>query len=374
MRRITLDFEVTREIRELMMQIFTMRDLSIFLGIQPNDFKSERAEIELSRVRHYYPDINPEILLAEDAVPGEEEQRAINIAKAYRLIEKGRAEKLSKNLLIKIQTALLDKLPEVSFAGQFRQDEKKDLFSFVSDPRYPGSDQVEDLLDDVFLLANDAAAEPLVKCWLVYYLINAIQPFNHDNELIARLACYAMLKHDQLHFNYLLNIEEYIFGSTGFIAYSYLYEQETFQKKTERDLTGYLEICLEAMLQNVKASEKKYFTRVARHQLGYDALPPRSKNFINFWLKKGFYANHEIIFKLSPRQHEILVHLLKHGGITTKDLSTIFEVDRKTIQRDFNQLIDYKIVGQKGAGRAIKYYISFDKAEESPLEKWSVKV
>jgi len=373
MRRIILDFEVTKEMRGLIMQIIRMRDLGVFLGMQPNDFKHVRAVIERGRVKHYFPEINAEILSGEDLKLNEDEQRACNIARAYRLVEKGRAEKLSKNLLLKIHSAVSEKLEPAEPESLFREDKKKDLFSFVSDVRYANSLQIEDFLEDVFATANDPAAEPLIKCWLVYYMLAAIKPFESDNELIARLACYAVLKHDNLHFNFLLNLEEYIFGSAGFIAYSYLYEQENFPKKMQRDLTSYLTICLEAFLQNVKAMEKEYFLPAAKAELGYEPLPPRAKNFINFWLKKGYYANYETIFNLSLRQHEILLHLLKNGGISTKDLSTFLEVDRKTIQRDFSQLIDYKMIGQKGAGRAIKYYINFDKNDEHPLEKWSVK-
>jgi len=374
MRSINLDFELTKEMRGLIMQIITMRDLGIFLGIQPNSFKNERAEIEVRRVKHYFPEINIEVLTVEDLMRGEEEQRACNIAKAYRMIEKGRAEKLSKNLLLKIHSTVSEKLsPEEPLEKPFRVDVKKDLFSFVSDTRYANSEQIEDFLEDVISIANDPGAEPLVKCWLVYYMLVAIKPFNDDNEAIARLTCYAILKQENLHFNFLLSLEEYVFGSAGFIAYSYLYEQESFQKKMERDLTGYLTICLQSMLQNVEAIEKEYFIIAAKEQLDYDTLPPRSKNFINFWLKKGFYQNYETIFNLSARQHEILVHLLKNGGISTKDLSTIFEVDRKTIQRDFSQLIDFNIIGQKGAGRGIKYYICFDKREEAAIERFSIK-
>src|ERR1700733_7212998 len=120
MRRIILDFELTKEMRDLMMQIITMRDLAVFLGIQPNAFKNERAEIEGAREKHYFQEINPEVLAGEDLKLSEDEQRACNIAKAYRLIEKGRAEKLSKNLLLKIRSTLSEKLSEEPSDSVFR--------------------------------------------------------------------------------------------------------------------------------------------------------------------------------------------------------------------------------------------------------------
>ena len=62
------------------------------------------------------------------------------------------------------------------------------------------------------------------------------------------------------------------------------------------------------------------------------------------------------IFTLN--QISVNINTIQLPVLPIKDLVPVFMVDRKTIQRDFNTLLDLKLLDQRGGGRALKYYIN----------------
>jgi predicted HTH transcriptional regulator len=106
------------------------------------------------------------------------------------------------------------------------------------------------------------------------------------------------------------------------------------------------------------AAIRNAITDCVRQQLDYISLTPRQKNSLNFWLEKAFYIHKGKLELLSSRQHEMMLLIAKYGTLSNKELVPVFMVDRKTIQRDFNTLLDLKLLEQRGGGRGLKYYIN----------------
>ncbi|KPA11145.1 transcriptional regulator [Candidatus Magnetomorum sp. HK-1] len=68
------------------------------------------------------------------------------------------------------------------------------------------------------------------------------------------------------------------------------------------------------------------------------------------WIIEDFIKD-----KLTDRQREIISHVQKNGTVTSKWCQDSFGISRDTASKDFNSLIEYKILIKIGKGRATRY-------------------
>jgi hypothetical protein len=186
-----------------------------------------------------------------------------------------------------------------------------------------------------------------------------VQVFGEENDTIAILGTHYFLKHTKYSLLGLLNLEEHVFFDEKFRQKaSQLFAGRNYLELLDADLTNYLEACIhryQAHLEEVK----QVVIGVVKELFGYPDFTPRQKNVLNFWLNKGFFLQHEKLHELTPRQHDIMMLLVKYGSVTNKDLVPIFQVDRKTLQRDFTTIVDLGLAEQRGMGRAVRYFVDF---------------
>jgi len=320
-----------------------------------------REELELLSV-YYNPekvDVDFDRLLAGMKEPENDiEQLMLNLSAILKSITEVKDD-INLSYLKKLQISLHQKLQNDSVGIGLRM-ESNSLFSDTStiEEQHPLDEDAKAWLDELLKMVNSKDVPALVRSWSFFYYFNALKPFSGYNELLSYIVCKKTLASEKLDFFNLLNPEKYVIRNKNVVAVTaQLNEIEDYDDRIHADLTGYIEACINGYRNNIKAI-RLAITDTVREQLDYQSLTPRQKNSLNFWLEKAFFIHRDKLEGLSPRQHEMMLLIAKYGSLSNKDLVPVFMVDRKTIQRDFNSLLDLKLLDQRGGGRALKYYIN----------------
>jgi Fic family protein len=329
--------------------------------MKPYIYQVHREELEM--ISPYFNTEKAEIdydhLLAGAKDPeNDEEQITVNLSGILKSLDAGK-EEFSLGYLQKLQVAIHHRLQK-DHAGIGLRMETNSLFAAaeVKETEHLLDHESKEWLDEILKMANDKEIDPLVKSWLFYYYFNILKPFNAYNELLAYLVCKKILVSEKLDFFNTLNPEQYVFRDKTVIkVYTGLAEKDNFEDRLNADPESYITACIHGFMNNIKAV-RTAITDTVREQLDYQSLTPRQKNSLNFWLEKAFFIHKDKLDQLTPRQHEIMLLIAKYGSLSNKELVPVFMVDRKTIQRDFNALLDLKLLDQRGGGRALKYYIN----------------
>jgi hypothetical protein len=170
---------------------------------------------------------------------------------------------------------------------------------------------------------------------------------------------YHILNQQEVNPWFLLNLEKHVFSNPAWSAMTKEHlKPGNYLERLDTDLSEWIELSVAAILQNLEEI-KDLMSGMVKKKMNYDKLTIRQKNNLNYWLDYGFYLHKPKLSKLTSRQHEIILLLLRYGHLSNKDLVPIFKVDRKTIQRDFNELLSLQMVEQRGAGRGLEYYLDF---------------
>ncbi|MGZ5304077.1 MAG: DeoR family transcriptional regulator, partial [Bacteroidia bacterium] len=181
----------------------------------------------------------------------------------------------------------------------------------------------------------------------------------NSNETLAILGAQHILNHGKSGLSGLLNLEKHVFFNAKYLVQTaHLFGEQNYLERLDTDLTAYLEICLKRLRKNIQEAKETLINAV-KQEFEYATLAPRQKNAVNFWLEKGFFMHKEKLKSLTPRQHDIMTLMARYSYVATKDLVPVFQLDRKTIQRDFNTLLELGLVEQRGGGRAIRYHLDF---------------
>jgi len=286
------------------------------------------------------------------------EQLTVNLSAILKSITEVK-EDFSLSYLQKLQGALHQKLLHDSSGIGLRM-ENNSLFAAAEETKegHPLDNDSKVRLDELLKMANKKDIPPLVRAAVFYYEFDILKPFVSYNELLAYVVCKKMLAVDRLDFFNMLNLDKYIFRDKKLSLIQHqLNEVEDYNEKLNADLTTYIHAFFEGYMNNISVVRES-ITNCVREQLDYQSLTPRQKNSLNFWLEKAFFIHKDKLDQLTPRQHEMMLLIAKYGSLSNKDLVPVFMVDRKTIQRDFNMLLDLKLLDQRGGGRALKYYIN----------------
>jgi DeoR/GlpR family transcriptional regulator of sugar metabolism len=91
---------------------------------------------------------------------------------------------------------------------------------------------------------------------------------------------------------------------------------------------------------------------------------------MNYVFERG-YKLKEIDDSILNKRQKLIMYIIQHRGfISTKELVNEFDCNRKTIQRDFQLLLDLNLVKSIGAGAGLRYSINLHENGNPQLEKY----
>lgn len=349
-------------------------DFAAYYEIDKSLLRKEIARVSGQRNAAYVDFLSQREFQSETAEPATDEAEKEAEAARHEAIQ----EQYSQNLLeaIKylgedkdsISVAGLKQLHKLIYtntrytgiAGTLR---KKDvsLFSFTEeeDNRLPDTESLQQYLEDACKLLQVDSLPALLRTALFYFTMHTVQPFSEGTDIVSMLVCQWMLDKEKQDPFHLVNLPGYFFMNRKLLDENKsLSSEDGYAARLEIDLTEYLEAWAKYYLAEIE-SVRKLFIDKAKELLEYDTLTPRQKNSLNFWLEKAFFLNKDKLKQLSTRQHEIMLLIAKYGCLAVKELVPVFQVDRKSIQDDFNLLHSLALVDLRGAGPSLKYYLDF---------------
>ncbi|MFN4083841.1 MAG: DeoR family transcriptional regulator [Bacteroidia bacterium] len=227
--------------------------------------------------------------------------------------------------------------------GMLNTNESEYLFSLTTDIE-------EDLAEHFEFLNLDTEFHPILQSWMLNFKILQITINNKINCRLASLfQNFWLLKHNYS-VNGLLGIEHDLYlNKQEFSKYFY---STTHQNLNEQIVFG-LKIHLE-QLGKIKLLLRSYF----RKQIGYEKMQPRQKNIMNYVFEQG-YKLKEVNESILNKRQKLIMYIVQHKGfVSTKELVPMFDCNRKTIQRDFNLLLEFGFVKAIGAGAGLKYSVN----------------
>jgi Fic family protein len=224
-------------------------------------------------------------------------------------------------------------------------------------------------------LETDETYDPLTQSWMLHFFVLMRGPFGSTNPKIARLLQFYWLLKNNLTLGGLLHFEKELYSRR--VAYQQLIAKaadagKILKEQEQIDMTEYINFGLEvyaAHLNTIKATLKEYYKREAC----FEKLPPRHKNVVNYVFENGcnlFFNNQ---FGLNERQAELMHIMYRRGVLQTKELFDKFEVNRKTLQRDFNELAALGLVRIIGEGRGLKYLLQLSPPLPEKMQKYQAK-
>jgi Fic family protein len=344
-------YEIDKSLlRKEMARVATQRNATFVELLSQREFELDSSEAEQDEHEKEAEAVRRE---------GIQEQYSQNLLEAMKYLGEGK-DTVTVTGIKQLHKLLYTNTKFISIAGNFR---KKDvsLFSFSEeeDNRLPDTESLQLYLEDACKLLQVDSLPALLRAALFYFTVHTIQPFSEGNDMVSMLVCQWVLdKEKQDPFN-LMNLPGCLFLNKKFLDEIRPYVQgEGYEARLEMDLTDYLESWAKCYLSEI-AGVRKLFIDKAKELLEYDTLTPRQKNSLNFWLEKAFFLNKDKLKELSTRQHEIMLLIAKYGCLAVKELVPVFQVDRKSIQDDFNLLHSLALVDLRGAGPSLKYYLDF---------------
>jgi hypothetical protein len=293
--------------------------------------------------------------------------RAANIAeraveqfqKAEQFINEQLQESLSIAFLYQIEKILIEEL--------YQNSGEINLFSSQMG-RIPErlSMETEIELENLFEFLNtDTEFHPIIQSWMLHFRIISLPLFSEAKSKFASLIqLFWLRKHNMDMFGLMsLDHEIYINKAT--------YDQ-IVNKAIQGEENGLNEqIAFGLQLQQIQLGRlKDLFRSYFRSQIDFEKLNPRQKNIMNYVFERG-YKLKEIDDSILNKRQKLIMYIIQHRGfISTKELVNEFDCNRKTIQRDFQLLLDLNLVKSIGAGAGLRYSINLHENGNPQLEKY----
>jgi Fic family protein len=293
--------------------------------------------------------------------------RASNIAeraveqfqKAEQFINEQLQESLSIAFLYQIEKILIEEL--------YQNSGEINLFSSQMG-RIPErlSMETEIELENLFEFLNtDTEFHPIIQSWMLHFRIMSLPLFSEAKSKFASLIqLFWLRKHNMDMFGLMsLDHEIYINKAT--------YDQ-IVNKAIQGEENGLNEqIAFGLQLQQIQLGRlKDLFRSYFRNQIDFEKLNPRQKNIMNYVFERG-YKLKEIDDSILNKRQKLIMYIIQHRGfISTKELVNEFDCNRKTIQRDFQLLLDLNLVKSIGAGAGLRYSINLHENGNPQLEKY----
>lgn len=225
-------------------------------------------------------------------------------------------------------------------------------------------------------LKDDDQLDPITQSWLIHFFIIMKGPWGKTNGKIARLLQFNWLLKNNLTLAGLLVLDQQLFKFKN--HYYELCDKAAKDGKTISldnpiDFTEYIKFgygIYNDYLITIKNNLKNYYISNTH----FEKSNPRLKNVINYVFEVAGRINFENHFGLNERQENIMRIIYQKGVIQTKELFEIFDVNRKTLQRDFNELYENGLIKITGEGRGVKYTLNIGLPIPEKLQKYQAKL
>lgn len=220
--------------------------------------------------------------------------------------------------------------------------------------------ELEELFD---FLNNDTDYHPSVQSWILHFRLLHIRLFSEGQTKIASLLQHFWLRKKGLDADGLLSLNHELYLNKN------QYQNYFGEEAQISDLQSQVEFGLEMLdmqINRIKLLLRSYF----RKQVEFDKLNSRQKNIMNYVFERGFRLK-EIDDSVLNKRQKLIMYIIQHKGfISTKELVNEFECNRKTIQRDFNALVDQNLVKVIGMGAGLRYAVNMVEHRNDNLMKY----
>lgn len=300
-------------------------------------------------------------------VEGKIKPKAINERgiEQYLEAEQWLATQLDKPLSV----GMLYQLQKILVLDLYNNREDVNLFT-VNATRAPEklSPTAELELESLFEYMNhDTEHHPVVQSWVLHFKLLHIRLFSEAKSKMATLLQNFWLAKKQVHMNGLLSLEHELYVSKNEYQ-AFLGETRDVEKvaATDQQLLDFGMQLYASQLDRLKILLRSYF----RQQVEFEKLNARQKNIMNYVFERGYRLKEFDDSVLNQRQ-KLIMYIIQHKGfISTKELVTEFDCNRKTIQRDFATLLELNLVKVIGKGAGLRYAVNVTEKKNEFLSKY----
>lgn len=287
-------------------------------------------------------------------------ERAVEqYVKAERYLDSVIHEPLSIQMLYQLQKILILDL--------YNNREDVNLFSTVNVRVAEKLSPTAELeLEALFEFMNtDEEFHPIAQSWLLHFRLLNIRLFSECRTKFASLLQHFWLKKKQMDVFGLLSLEHELYLSKN--DYRNFFEDQS--QEVVADIQQQFDFGMnlfEMQLERLKQLLRSYF----RKQVDFDKLNARQKNIMNYVFERGYRLKEMDDTVLNKRQ-KLIMYIIQHRGfISTKDLASEFDCNRKTIQRDFVSLTEQNLVKVIGKGAGLRYAVNLTERKHESLLKY----
>lgn len=211
-------------------------------------------------------------------------------------------------------------------------------------------------LESLFEYMNfDTEHHPLIQSWVLHFRLLQVKLFSEAKSKIATLLQNFWLAKHKVNMFGLISIEHELYAAKNDYL-GFLGETRDVEKiaATEQQQVDFGMMLYGNQLDRLKTLLRSYF----RQQVEFDKLNPRQKNIMNYVFERGYRLKEFDDSVLNQRQ-KLIMYIIQHKGfISTKELVTEFDCNRKTIQRDFATLLELNLVKVIGKGAGLRYAVN----------------
>lgn len=271
---------------------------------------------------------------------------------------------LNNNLSLPLTVNLVTQVYKICIADVYELSDQVNLFNNkIAKPHDKLSLETEIELENLFdFLNGDNEFHPILQGWMMHFKLLNLPLFTEGKTRIISLLHNFWLRKNQIDLFGLLSIEHELYiHKNKYIQYFFEHKAIEGEILLSEQMTFGLEVHT-AQLNRSKQLLKSYF----RKQVDFEKLNPRQKNIMNYVFERG-YKLKEIDDSILNKRQKLIMYIVQHKGfVSTKDLVSEFDCNRKTIQRDFTLLLELGLVKSIGAGAGLRYCINLQETQ-NPL-------
>lgn len=262
---------------------------------------------------------------------------------------------------------MLYQLQKILILDLYNNREDINLFS-TNSTRVPEklSPTAEMELESLFGFLNfDDEFHPIIQSWILHFRLLNIRLFSECTTKIASLLQHFWLKKKGMDVFGLLSIEHELYANKN--EYQNFFDDQ--QPDAINDQQQQFDFGMElygVQLDRLKNLLRSYF----RKQVDFEKLNPRQKNIMNYVFERGYKLKEIDDSVLNKRQKLIMYIIQNRGFISTKELVSEFDCNRKTIQRDFTELTENNLVKVIGKGAGLRYAVNLTERKHEGLAKY----
>lgn len=223
-------------------------------------------------------------------------------------------------------------------------------------------------LEGLFEYMNyDTEHHEIVKSWVLHFKLLNLKLFSEGKSKIASLLQNFWLAKNNFNMEGLLSLEHEFYTNKNEYQV-YLGEAGSVEKivETDQQQLDFGMMMFEGQIDRLKTLLRSYF----RKQVEFDKLNPKQKNIMNYVFERG-YRLKEFDDSILNQRQKLIMYIIQHKGfISTKDLVSEFDCNRKTIQRDFATLLELNLVKVIGKGAGLRYAVNVAESKNEFLAKY----